>query len=447
MDQSFEVEVQPVGGTRRQRPRRRLLGAGIIVVAIVVGAGVVIGTRSFGFDRSQVPVAHASRIAFVDALGRLNSIDADGSNLRPFAVAGAASSSRPGRPTEPTSRPSAATRPGAGSTSSTIAPRRPRRPRPPSPVVVYGHSAESPIYVYWSPDGRRLAFLTNEPDGLALQTVVADGSGTPTVVRNGQPMYWAWVDDAHLLVHSGGDAQDAFLGEVGLDASLATRIGGAIGQFQAPGVSPSGDFRAYVATDTAGDAHVEVEARRGSTHFEAAVVGTSAIGWSPTGDQLAFIAPPRAIGLPVGSLRLIDGPSGATRTLLDGLVVAYFWAPDGRTIATLRVVVPGGQTIAAAPSATPVAPPTGGSLRVSFVDVATGTIRSERPVRLPDLMISQFLPFFDQYAHSHRLWSPTSDAIVLPLVSDAGVPEITILPVDGSAPRRVADGVAAFWSP
>lgn len=442
MDDAFEVEVQPVGGGAARRPGRRLLRAGLLVAGLVAGAGVLFGTNTIRFDRAHVPVRHTNRIAFVDDAGGLNAIGADGSNRQAYEIAGAAFLFPAWSP-DGTHIAAIGGDPSSGAIYILDdASQAAAASAAPEPVVAYGRSSESPIYLYWSPDGRRIAFITSEPDGLALQTVVTDGSALPIVVRRGQPMYWAWVDDAHLLVHSGGDAQDAFVGEVGLDASPATPIGGAIGQFQAPGISSSGDYRAYVVA-TSDAARVVVEARRGSTRVEAAVVGASALGWSPAGDQLAFTAPAQSIGLPVGSLRLIDAPSGSTRTLLDGLVVAYFWSPDARTIAALHIVVAGGETAAAAP----IAPAVAASLRLSFVDVATGAIRSERAVVLPNLVLSQFLPFFDQYALSHRLWSPASDAIVLPLVDSTGQSHITILPADGSEPRRLADGVAAFWSP
>jgi TolB protein len=86
-------------------------------------------------------------------------------------------------------------------------------------------------------------------------------------------------------------------------------------------------------------------------------------------------------------------------------------------------------------------------LSLVFVDVASGATRSERTIVLPDIIVSQYLPFFDQYAHSHEIWSPASDAVVLPLADSSGVSRITIVPADGSPPRPIADGVEAFWSP
>ena len=79
-------------------------------------------------------------------------------------------------------------------------------------------------------------------------------------------------------------------------------------------------------------------------------------------------------------------------------------------------------------------------LGLAFVDVATGAVRSERPVRLSSLFINQVLPFFDQYALSHRFWSPDGTAIALPLVGAGDVTEVTVIPADGSEPRIVATG-------
>ena len=57
------------------------------------------------------------------------------------------------------------------------------------------------------------------------------------------------------------------------------------------------------------------------------------------------------------------------------------------------------------------------------------------------------MPFFDQYALSHRFWSPDSASIVLPLVSDDGVVHVTTIRVDGADARAVTEGAMAFWRP
>ena len=52
--------------------------------------------------------------------------------------------------------------------------------------------------------------------------------------------------------------------------------------------------------------------------------------------------------------------------------------------------------------------------------------------------------YFDQYALSHRLWSPQSDALVLP-IQDGEVNQIAVIPLNGE-PRYLAEGDMPFWS-
>jgi TolB protein len=84
-------------------------------------------------------------------------------------------------------------------------------------------------------------------------------------------------------------------------------------------------------------------------------------------------------------------------------------------------------------------------LTLSVIDVESGT-----GLRLLDFLptvayLSQFLPFFDQYALSHRIWAPDSSAIVLPVRED-DANRILVVPVGGGRPYRLAEGEIAFWS-
>ncbi len=61
--------------------------------------------------------------------------------------------------------------------------------------------------------------------------------------------------------------------------------------------------------------------------------------------------------------------------------------------------------------------------------------------------MDQILPFFDQYALSHRLWSPDGASFAIPVVAADGSDQVMIVQADGSGARAVARGVVAFWSP
>jgi TolB protein len=86
-------------------------------------------------------------------------------------------------------------------------------------------------------------------------------------------------------------------------------------------------------------------------------------------------------------------------------------------------------------------------VRLGFVDVASGSVRDAGRVYLSEVFVTQVIPFFDQYALSHGLWSPDSRSIVLPVVDDEASVQITVFDIGAAAPRTVEPGVVAFWSP
>jgi TolB protein len=332
------------------------------------------------------------------------------------------------------------------------------------PVVVYRSPDRPPFYLYWAPDGRKLAFLATEPVGLSLRVAPADGSapldgsGPGAIIRRGAPLYFDWMGADRLLLHV-GSGSIAFAGEVGLEgASVAPPVPGT-GDFRSASVSRDGRYLAYVRSETASSGAIVVASRNGMSRHEVAVFGPAAFVFDPTGDTLASIAAigpvKEPLGFPLGPLRLMDARSGAVRTLLDGSVLGFFWAPDGRTIATLRLARAGDQTADAGPALTagmvpPMAaatPPPATEVRLAFVEVSTGVVRSERVVRLGSHFVNELLPYFDQYAHSHRLWAPDSASILLPLVDATGATQLVAVPADGSDSQAIADGVSGFWSP
>jgi TolB protein len=334
------------------------------------------------------------------------------------------------------------------------------------PTVVYQSPDRQPFYLYWTPDSRHVSFLTNEPGGIALRVAPIDG-GAPldgndkgSIIRRGAPLYFEWVDTDRLLLHVGGGS-DAFVGQVGLDGTTVGSPVVATGNFRLASLSHDGHYLAYSGSDTASPGDIVVETADGSASQRLKAFGPAAMLFDPTGDTLATNAADKpvtdALPIPRGPLRLLDPSSGAARTLLDGPVVAFFWAPDGRTIAALRVVTPGqgpaavvgGATLAAArisePQADGTAAAVGAAVGLSFVDVSTGAVSAERVVLLADDFVGQLLPYFDQYALSHPLWSPDGASILLPLVDSSGGDHVAVVPADGSDPR--AGGVLGGGGP
>jgi len=403
------------------------------------------------------------RIAVVDERGALATLDERGGSVVSYDVPGVAFGSPAWSPDG--SRIAAVGRGPDGVSIYVFAAGRPASGGAARPVVVYRDPYHPPFYLYWTPDGVKLSFLANEPVGFSLRVAPADGSGPVdgsgpgAIIRQGAPLYFDWQGADRLLLHV-GSGSSAFVGEVGLDGASVAPAAVRPGDFRAASSSRDGTYSAYVRQGAGSTGDIVIAPRGGTSRLALPVFGPAAFLFDPTGDSLASIAadepgtdtPP----FPLGPLRLIDARSGAVRTLLDGAVIGFFWAPNGRTIAALRVAPPADQTADADPvvartvstrRAAAATPLPGIELRLDFVDVALGVVRSERGVRLGSQFVNQLLPFFDQYALSHRLWSPDSSSIALPLVDSTGRTRLVILPADGKDSLPIADGVSGFWSP
>ena len=162
-----------------------------------------------------------------------------------------------------------------------------------------------------------------------------------------------------------------------------------------------------------------------------------ALEWSPTQPLLA-VATSSFEGDPLlDELRLIDVSSGKIRTLIKESFAAYFWSPDGARILYAKrkrdsdlwtwavVEVANGKTY-------------------EVVDFA--------PSR-PQLQVFQY---FDQYALSHRVWSPDSQHFVFTGSAGAQANPATAIQnptvyateaIAHATPKALSDGHIAFWSP
>jgi TolB protein len=426
----------------------------IVFLAFISGRGVVQVTPEIRPSATVVAASpnaspNASRLAIIDAAGGLTTTDASGGSVVEYGDAGIAFSFPAWSPDG--SRIAVI---GRGTDESDVYVFTVHAAGTPAiePTIAYRSPDRPPFYLYWAPDGRQLTFLTTEPDGIALRLAPADARTEAVVLRTGAPIYWAWADPTRLLIHTGDDGPDGFLAEVGTDGASVEPEVIQPGGFRVPAVTSDGRFRAFVVPGQGTAAQVVVEGRDRSDPHSVDVFGAAAIDFGPATDELAFLAPAvagREVPLPVGPLRLMDSVSGRVRTLLAGSVVSFFWSPDGRTIAALEIAGTGDDQVATVStrSAATTAATTGLALRLVFVSVDSGAIRSQRPLMVSDTFVQQVIPFFDQYALSHRLWSADGTAVVIPIVGDDGTDRLEVVRADGSDARSVAAGVAAFWAP
>ncbi len=337
-------------------------------------------------------------------------------------------------------------------------------PGNPATRTLYRHAEERPFYLYWSPDSSTVSFLAAHPAGLALHLARADGSAHG-VLTVGQPCFWQWSPRAaQVLVHTGADGLDARLEF--LPAHVASSVGvppsqpvhqARVGLFQAPAIAAGGDQWAYTVQER-GRSRLVVGCPSAAEKLSVPHAGGLAMGWSPVQPLLAYVCPPVAARHFYGPLHLLDVLTGDVRmlTLADEVVLAFFWSPNGRYIAYLVLDEPMFVPRLRGRPATNGVNPNGNGyhppvrhrddpmLQLWLVEVATHERRMLTRFQPSEEFVAQFLPFFDQYALSHRIWSPASDALVIPGGSDEV--QIMVVPLGGGQPYPIAAGRVAFWS-
>ncbi len=255
-----------------------------------------------------------------------------------------------------------------------------------SPVI----ALRVPHYLLWSPDGVTLSFVAAAPGGLTLFLSDARGAYSSDAAVSGAPLFPAWADAGDwIAVHSGGEL---VLYEPGTRVRR-TVTGEAIG-FR----TPAWIGRAVHYCRPAADG-VSVEAHDVDTREERqllTVAGGAALARRPGSDDLSVAVSNEPDTGVFDSLKLLDtADAGARpRTVARGPFVAAFWAPSGERVA---IVVP-----------TQIGD---GRYAIHFRD-AGGALICASEGFYPGQDYRTLLGFFDQYALSHRLWSPGSDAFL-----------------------------------
>jgi len=233
-------------------------------------------------------------------------------------------------------------------------------------------------------------------------------------------------------------------GVTAIDAFDGRRLLPDPGAFQSPAFSTSERYVAY-ATLTGGERRVVVAPNPelpAAGLFTRALPhrGQAALAWRPGREQLAVQSAAVPAPHAYGPVDLLDVASGDVTRLTDDPVVASWWSPDGRWLATLSPVGGGGdRTVLASAGASAATLHVadqrvqrgGALLSLKVIEVDTLQTRLLGAFVPSPLFVAQYLPFFDQYARSHRLWSPESDALVMPAQDDDGSVQLVVFGLDG----------------
>jgi len=317
---------------------------------------------------------------------------------------------------------------------------------------LFSSVTDFPFYLYWAPDGERVSYLTSGDKDLLHLYIAPTGEGRARLVSIGQPYYWMWSPDGEtILIHTGGakrsnpEARIALLtpGEETGEQEFTLLPG----FFQAPAWSPDGSAFLVVGQDENGEAGLLLADAQGAVQSSlTASQGMSAFGWSPGGDNVAFLTPdsPDSPSLLRRLTVLEPGEPGAPIHVPEYPVVAFFWAPDGRQLAYFVPLLKTPED----DQASLRQPQQDNELKLTLyvLDVDSG-LSHQVTTFTASGGFSSMLLFFDQYQHSATLWSPDSQQLALSAKDAAGNPGVYVISASGvGGLRQIAEGDTAVWS-
>lgn len=267
------------------------------------------------------------------------------------------------------------------------------------------------FYLCPSPCGRYLSHLS--PGPLGLELAVSDvATGELHLIERGQPLFWAWSADAsglavhverRVLIASLGDASPSLLSEHA-------------GQFAVPCWMPGG------SVVFAADGRIVCGGADGAITTLAERVGSGRFALDPEGRRLAMADQFEDRQ----SLVVLDLLTGGEERITTDETVAFFWSPEGRRLAALVLA-----------SAT--------ELRwIVFDGAETVQLKPFRPGRA---WLTTVLPFFEQYAQSHAVWSSDGKQLVAVSLGDDDRPGAFIQGVESPfIVDRLPDAELAWWA-
>jgi TolB protein len=270
-------------------------------------------------------------------------------------------------------------------------------------------SALTAFYLNPSPCGRYLSHLS--PGPLGLELAVSDvASGELRVIERGQPLFWSWSPDASRLAVHVGDRVLVASREDGTGQLLTDDAG----SFMAPWWTPDGSV-VFASAD-----RIVSHAADGAVTEVARHPGVGRFSLDPDGRRLAFVD----IIEEVPSLVVLDLLTGERDVVAPEPTAGFFWSPEGRRLAALVLAGPG---------------------QLQWLVSDGKQVTRLAPFRPCPDWLQEVLPFFEQYAQSHAVWSADGGQLVATALGADGSPEAVVQTVDGPT-VRLPGARLAWWA-
>lgn len=239
-------------------------------------------------------------------------------------------------------------------------------------------------YALWDPTGHVICYVM--PSGRTLAARLwRPGEPEAETLTGGTPIFPCWSPDGRRLVLHYGDHLMSVDVESGDQRRLSTNAMG----FRTAAISSDGELTAFAEANPQGTALL--------CHRQAADVSTEAarfdggvaLSFRPGTHELTIAVTTGAEAGVFRDLYVLDmDRASEPRRLIHGPVLAYWWAPTGDRLAVLVPAYTGD-----------------GRYQVRFHSADGRFSRAMEPVTLsPD--VRTMVSFFDQFALSHRPWSP-----------------------------------------
>ena len=188
----------------------------------------------------------------------------------------------------------------------------------------------------WSPDGRKIAFVSNRDGNLDIYVMGADGSNPTRLTAEDYNTSPSWSPDGTQIAFSSARAESGTaIFVMGSDGNARTRLTD-WGNNDSPSWSPDGTRIAFASTPTP-RANLEIYTMGADGCARMRLTDTAwneSPSWSPDGTQIAF-ASNRGTGEVAKFDIYVMGADGGKPTRLTdrGNNRSPSWSPDGRWIA------------------------------------------------------------------------------------------------------------------